>query len=302
MHNPAPHLDSAVADDLKTVAIAANPYSGSRHNRAMVEQLADALRARGLDPMPLWEIDALQHAVEQPDFADGVRCLVSAGGDGTLLHTLNTLHHGAPHSADVPLIMMPLGTENLFAKQYGIGDDPDALADAIAAGRIRTIDLARCGERYWSIVASAGFDGAVIHRLHAWRHNAKKTKRVSRLTYARPIITEALKYGYPMVELDADGEQHRGPLGRGLAPNAVDNDGLLDWMICDRPGTFSLLRYAIATLRGKLRGRKDVRGGRAKRITIACETPVPMQIDGEDAGFAPTVLEVVPAAQRIIVP
>jgi diacylglycerol kinase family enzyme len=51
-----------------------------------------------------------------------VRCVVAAGGDGTVASVINEL------AADVPPAVMGLGNENLFARALALPADPLALA------------------------------------------------------------------------------------------------------------------------------------------------------------------------------
>ena len=96
-----------------------------------------------------------------------MRCVVAAGGDGTVSAVINEL------SADVALAVLPLGNENLFAKAFGFEDDPGALARAIARGARQPIDLGRAhttaGSRLFTLMLSAGFDADVVHRFTRWR-------------------------------------------------------------------------------------------------------------------------------------
>jgi diacylglycerol kinase (ATP) len=44
-----------------------------------------------------------------------------------------------------------------------------------------------------------------------------------------------------------------------------------------------------------------VRTGRARRLRVTSEVPVPVQLDGEAAGFTPVEVEVLPAALSLVV-
>ncbi|HUY33711.1 MAG TPA: diacylglycerol kinase family protein [Pirellulales bacterium] len=289
------------------VAIAANPYSGRKQNRRRVEALATALREAGLEPRLMWGRDELAAAAGDGNFANDYRAVVAAGGDGTLNRVIN-------HPIAVPLAMFPLGNQNLFARQFGHNDDPAAMAAMIAAGKSTTIDLGRAAGRLFSIVASAGFDGDAAHRLAHWRERKEgRLKRVRSLSYARPIIASACRYRYPLMEVTADGRHMRGALvmvfnlpqyaaDLPLAADAVADDSLLDWLVFEKPGSLRLAGYALSVWLKRHRRRRDVFHGRARRIELSCPVPVPLEIDGEAAGFAPLSIEVVPAALRVIVP
>jgi diacylglycerol kinase (ATP) len=288
------------------VAVVANPYSGARENRQRVDTLQRALAAAGLDPRPMWQLGELEHAAAQPAFSEEFRCVVAAGGDGTLNRVIN-------QQTAVPLAVLPLGNENLFARQFGFRDDPQALAAAIVNCHTRPIDLGRAGNTKFSIVASAGFDGEVAHRLASWRKRESHLRRVNSLSYVGPIMASVGRYRYPTLEVQADDERIEGVMamvfnlpcyctGLKLAPDACGDDGWLNWVVFRRAGRVPLARYVAWALLGRLRNLPDVAFGRARRIRMHSEESVPIEIDGEAADFTPLDVEVVPAGLRVIVP
>lgn len=300
-------MRSTLPDDRpRGVTILANPYSGARDNPARIGALAAALRAEGLEPCPIWSLDELFAAAAEADFGASQRAVIAAGGDGTFNCLIN-------RQIPVPLAMYPLGNENLFARQFGYKSDPQLMARMIAAGKTKAIDLGRAGDQRFGIVASAGFDGDTAHRLAHWRQTSGRLKRVRSLNYLRPIVESAFLYRYPMLDIEADGRHLRGALAMvfnlpqyanhlPLAPDAVADDGLLDWLVFTRPGSLPLMRYALQVWTGRHRGCDGVFFGRAKQIQINCQTPAPMEIDGEAAGFAPIEINVEAAAIEIVVP
>jgi diacylglycerol kinase family enzyme len=133
------------------------------------------------------------------------------------------------------------------------------------------------------------------------------------VSYAAPILMSALRYRYPLLEIDADGQKLRGALCMvfnlpqyanrlPLAFDADPHDGLLDWLVFERPGNLPLAGYALSVWLKRHRQRSDVRFGRAKRIVLGAHEPVPLEIDGEAAAFAPVTIEAVPDAASIVVP
>src|SRR5215813_14763392 len=123
----------------KRVAILANPRAGTGKSHRLVEGLVGALRGRGFWPHLCWRREELTALVEGGG-KDELRCVVAAGGDGTLLEVLN-------RAPGVPVAVLPLGTENLAARYCGVARSPRALADVIAAGRLREIDVAQANGR-----------------------------------------------------------------------------------------------------------------------------------------------------------
>jgi diacylglycerol kinase family enzyme len=289
-------------------AIVANPYSGAGPNRQIVADLDRALRQRGMARRILWDPTERTAVLRDPDWAGSCRCIVAAGGDGTVSDVVN-------ETRDIPVAMMPIGNENLFARQFGYRC-VEQVADAVVRGNARTIDLGRAGERLFAIMVSAGLDADVVRRVAKWRLSGADLRRVTRLSYARPIFDAVTRYGYPLVELDADGQTHRG--AHALVFNipqyaarlkfvngAACDDGLLDYVVFEKPGLAAMARYMAALAAGgRHLNMADVHHGTARRLTLrsAGEAPAPVQIDGDPAGFTPADLTVQPQALRVIVP
>jgi diacylglycerol kinase family enzyme len=289
----------------RRVLITANPFSGSRGNRRHVEQLVGALEQRGLIPEMMWEKDGLGPLVGTKGFGERYRCVVAAGGDGTLSHVIN-------QRPGAPVMMFPLGTENLFAREFGYSRDADAMADAILACQTRDIDLGRCGDILFSIVASAGIDAEVARRLAEWRHaHAKGLKRVRRISYLPRLLEAMVRYKFPPMNVDADGRQIEGALALvfnipqygfrlPFAPHADPASGALEYVVFQKPGRAALIRYMSALILRRHLKLKDVYHGRANSIRIDCQTPVPLEIDGDCHGACPVDIHTEPGALRII--
>lgn len=286
------------------VAILANASSGALDNRALVHALTQELAGRAIQAEVMWKPAELLAAVAAPDFASQYSHVVAAGGDGTVSLVINL-------GIQVPLLVFPLGNENLVARCLGHTADPQFAASAIESGRTKTIDLGRAGDRMFGAVASAGFDADVVRRLCVWRERGGQLLRVRSRTYAGPILAAALKYPFPLIEVEIDGQAMRGAMvmvfnlpryggGLRLAPHAICDDGLLDWLIFERPGRFNLARYAASVLLGAHLRRKDVRHGRATTVRLSSAQEVPLELDGDAAGLTPVTIQVAPGALRVV--
>jgi len=283
------------------VAILANPRAGADPSRRRVETFARRLRARGLTPLVCWHRRELSEAVASGK--EGLRCVVAAGGDGTLLEVLN-------RAPGLPVAVLPLGTENLVARYCGVTRCAWTLADIIETGRLREIDVARANGRTFCLMASAGFDAAVVRRVHRRRGG-----HITRLSYGLPIVQTLKDYRYPPIEAEVidTGEKLRGSLvfvfnvpryGLGLpvGPDARPDDGLLDLYVFERPGRLALARYVWAVVRGRQLRLPDVYHRRAKRFRLSSPEAVPLQTDGDPAGQLPVDVEVQPQRLTLLVP
>ena len=293
------------------IVIAANPYRGAVHPRQRVEALADAVAASGTPVRVVWDAAERARLLGDPRALADVRCVVAAGGDGTVASVINEL------AADVPLAVMGLGNENLFARALALPADPLALARALVAGRTRRLDLGlattSAGPRRFGLMFSAGIDADVIHRLARRRSAGGTPRRVSRLSYLRPIAIALCVYGHRSVAVAADGAACEGAsfcvvsnlpeyaLALSFTPAARGDDGVLDWLTFERPGLPALAGYAWAVAQARHHALTHVRSGRARRLTLTSAAPVPVQLDGDPWGFTPAEVEVLPAALRVVV-
>ena len=84
------------------IVVAANPYRGAARPRARVETLVTALAAAGRRLRVEWDAEDRAVLLGDPGAMADVRCVVAAGGDGTVAAVLNAL------GGDVPLAVLPL--------------------------------------------------------------------------------------------------------------------------------------------------------------------------------------------------
>jgi diacylglycerol kinase family enzyme len=287
------------------VAIVANPFSGRGPNAQRVLDLVEQLAAHGLASRTLWNPAERAATLRDAQLMSRCLCVIAAGGDGTLADVIN-------EPVNAPLAAMPLGNENLFARQFGFTRDTIALVRAIRRGRVRTIDLGQAGRRRFTIMTSVGFDAAVVHHVQRWRADESDIlRRVNRMSYAGPIIQTLRKYDYPELIIETDGRTIRGhhlfvfnlPQYGGrlpFAPEARADDGLLDWVLFQRPGTMNLAHYAWSVCRRRHHRREDVQTGRSAELHVSAGRPAAAQHDGDPCGFTPLHIRVQPAALKII--
>ena len=161
-------------------AVIANPASGRGRSLVAAERICSALAARGIVPTRL-PLDA-----SRADLAAacvGALAVVAVGGDGTVRSLAAKVAGGS-----VPLAIVPTGTENLAAREFGFRCSPAVLADRILARQSRTVDLGvirRAGlpDHAFLVMVSAGFDADVVDALAAARRGP-----VTYLSYVRQIL------------------------------------------------------------------------------------------------------------------
>jgi len=282
------------------VAIQRNPKSGTGAGRRQLVELARELKRLGFRPRLFKSRERLDAWMAQA--GRQVACIVAAGGDGTLGDVIN-------RHPDVRLTLLPLGTENLLARYLGIPRSGKEVARMIAKGHVRVLDLCRLGERRFALMASVGFDADVIQRLHNSRRG-----NISRLSYVQPILESVRKYAYPQIRLWVDDAPSPRiarlavitnvpiyALGMSVARGAAGDDGVLDLRLFLRGSAFQMMRYLCNLAMGTHERLWDVESVRGRRIRIESDIPVPIQVDGDSAGFTPAEIDVLPGALEIIV-
>jgi len=96
--------------------------------------------------------DAMHH--ESPE---QLRVIV-AGGDGTINAVLPALV-----GTSFPMAIVPVGSVNVLAREFGIPLAIDEAIGVAARGRLRRIDLGIADGRPFALMAGMGFDAAVVH-------------------------------------------------------------------------------------------------------------------------------------------
>jgi len=287
----------------KWVAIQRNPKSGSGAGRSLLVELVLELKRLRFRPRLFKDRARLERWLADVEVRKQLACIVAAGGDGTVADVFNRF-------PGVRVAILPLGTENLLARYLGIPASGKAVARMIAAGRVRVLDLCRLGERKFVLLASAGFDADVVELLHQRRRG-----NISRFTYLQPILESLRKYKYPEIRVWIDDAPEPASarwvavvnvpiyaLGFTLARQVRDNDGTVDVRLFRRGSAFQMAWYLCNVALGIHERLPDVKSVPARRIRIESDVPVPIQVDGDPAGWTPAEICVVPAALEVIVP
>jgi len=239
----------------------------------------------------------------------GTDALVVAGGDGTINLALQHLA-----GTGVPLGIVPAGTGNDFAMHLGIPQlEPDTAADVIAAGRTRTIDLARVtaddgGARLYATVLASGFDSFVNDRANRMRWPRGDMR------YNIAILVEFLFLRSSPYAIEVDGRRIDGPFvmasvgntrsyggGIPICPTADETDALLDVTVVRPAGRLRLLRLLPTVYKGTHTERKEVETFRGRTVRLDA-VGITAYADGDPIGSLPLTVDVLPAALTVLVP
>jgi YegS/Rv2252/BmrU family lipid kinase len=286
-----------------------NPAAGQAAWDAEVAAAAATLREAG------WQVATRRTAgpgdataFARDAVADGLDVVVVAGGDGTVNEALQ----GLAGQCRTALAVLPGGTVNVWATELGLGRRETGLARAIATGRRRTIDLGRVNDRYFLMMASAGFDAEANAEV---RGPLARLKRLAGpFAYVLSALRTATRYRGETVTLDIDGEVITSRVLMLVAGNtrlyggiaeityeARADDGLLDVCVLCGRGPLDLLRRWRSVLRRRLDDDPAIIYRKARRVVLDPAQPLRVQADGEDVGQTPATFQVVPDALAVIV-
>lgn len=285
------------------VAIQRNPISGTGTRRGQILELVSGLRQRGFRPRIYKNRQRLMERLADPRQREELVCIVAAGGDGTVGDIINRF-------PGLPVAILPLGTENLLARYLKIPSSGKAVAEMIATGETRRLDLGEVSGRRFAVMASFGFDADVVRRT-----DARRTGPIRKLNYLQPIWESFRKYKYPELRIHID--QAATPLRACLlvavnlpvyalrlpvAEAASGDDGLLDLKLFRRGSAFQMLRYFYKVAMGKHEALEDVQTVRTACFRVESDEPVPIQVDGDPAGWTPAEVRTLPAELEVFVP
>lgn len=286
-----------------------NPKSGASSDKRLVCGFKDYLSDRGFDVRMAFT-ESLDHACELAtqaavDYQCALVC--AAGGDGTLREVIHGLE-----GSDKVLLPLPCGTENLLANELGFDLTLDALIRTFEGNCTRPLDLGLINCKCFTSIAGFGFDGDIIHRMHALRKG-----HINHLDYFWPIWRTFWEYEFPPMRVEADGKEifngrglvfvgniSRYAIGLSILKNADYGDGLLDVCIFKCDNQARLLWHSVRTAFKRHTRGKQVVYAQAKTIRVEPlgDEPIYAQIDGDPGPDMPADIKIIPEAIRVLVP
>lgn len=301
--------------EIGRVTVLTNPASGHGNAPHAAEKAIARLQHRGVDIVEIVGADA-QHARRLVDEAldRGTDALVVAGGDGVISDALQALV-----GTDIPLGIVPAGTGNDHAREFGLPTkDPAGAADIVADGWTETIDLGRIRDRdgiakWFGTVVATGFDSLVSDRTNRmrWPHGRMRYNLaiLAELSRLRPLPFRLMLDGGPgsSREIEADltlaavGNTRSYGGGMLICPNADHADGQLDITMVHSTSRTRLIRLLPMVFKGTHVDLDEVTTARARSVDI--DSPgISAWADGEYACQLPAEISAVPDALQILRP
>lgn len=294
----------------KRVLVILNPSSGQRDASESQQAIEDVLEARniafdtrltqGKDDATTWAKDAKK---------EGYDAVVAAGGDGTIMETLNGLLKA---KSELPLFVVPLGTANGLARTLKLPLEPQKALEAALGGEPMTFDVGYVVQRdhYFLLFAGAGYDAQVIKEADREQKNKygfmayifaafkqlgkRRNQRMTLRLDGKPMNV----YAHSVVVFNANEFVLAGvPLG----PKINANDGKFDIIVLRDPSAWGTFREVLGLLIHRLQP-KPQPVLQASSLRIETLRPLPFQADGDELGETPLEIEVKANAATFVVP
>lgn len=214
-------------------AVIVNPESGKGRAEGLPQALCRVLKESGHESRIFPTKEAGDEGRQARKALEaGAQAIVCVGGDGTLSEIVGELA-----GKDVPLLIVPAGTGNDFARAFGLPRDPVQALYAQLHGERAHIDLGTVNGKPFLNVSGSGFDVEVLRKTEELKAVYPGEKAY------RKAVTAVLGRYKPMeLELSVDGgafEHRRVTIaemangqyfggGMRVAPEAAHDDGLLD--------------------------------------------------------------------------
>jgi diacylglycerol kinase (ATP) len=267
----------------------------------------------------------------RPDDADAVLIF---GGDGTVHRHLRALVELKP-----PVLVVPCGSGNDFARALGLSSVKDSLAAwkkfAAGEGKVREIDLGLIrplelqtprsarndrssgeGAFYFCCAGGAGLDAEIArraNRIPRWLrgHGGYVLSMLPALAKFKPTTTrifllvdsgdwELKSVARRFVAVFANTPRYGG--GMKVAPAALLEDGLLDVCTVRELGKGRLLRLFPTVYFGKHLHLPEVDYFQSAQLRIETDEPIDVYADGEFVCQTPIEVSVVPRVLKVLSP
>lgn len=230
----------------------------------------------------------------------GATFVAMAGGDGSIRCAASVLA-----GTGVPLVPVPTGTGNHFARELGI--DTVAAAAAALAGRRRLVDLAEVNGHHFVNNSSIGFYAALVRerdhherRLPSWLANVSAAWAQARRGHRFRVTVGQSRYRAWLVFVG------NGCYGEGLTDlmnrQALDQ-AVLDVRVLRADAALARTRTVLALLVGRLGRSSLLVQEQEAEVEIAMQSTVEVALDGEVVRLSsPLRYRSLPGALTVLVP
>jgi len=290
-----------------------NPAAGGMRFEPRLAGIIERARTAGieLDAQPTTAPGSATQIVRRA-LASRPDLIVAAGGDGTMGEVAAGLV-GSP----IPLAMLPVGTANVLAREYGVGTTLRDAERILSSHKTRPLTAWRAGESIFFMWLGVGLDARVM------KHTIPALKRTfGRVGIAWTALIESLRYDFPAIAVE--GTDARGnPFSREatfvvasnirryggepqLSPMVDPESDLLDLTLFTGRSTAALARFFLDIALGRAKAGKLADAEQFHIRTLTARSlrgaEVDFQLDGAVVGITPISVPIALGHVQIVVP
>lgn len=301
-----------------------NPYSAAGATRRVFERVRGRYQA-ALENLDVRLTERPGHATELAREAvrGGAEVVVSVGGDGTNNEVVNGFfdEDGERIDSATAFGVVTSGTGGDFRRTFGWDKEPLRDLARLERNERRRVDVGRVRftapdgstkTRCFLNIASFGMSGDVVRRV-----NQGGKALGGKASFLLATVRALVGYEPAVLRIEADDQPARERKlalvavanarffggGMKIAPEAEVDDGRFDAILVEDGGASMWARHGLKVYRGEHAGVDAVETVRCERMRAAPtgSDTVPLELDGEEVGTLPAVLEVVPATLDLLV-
>lgn len=294
------------------VKVILNPYANRWKAKARVTEVMEAFTAVHLQPdIAITNGPGEGERLAKTAVTEGYDAVVAAGGDGTISEIVNGLIDAAGDDPTIPFGILPIGTANDLSDMVHLPRDVRLAAQIVADMHTHAIDAARVNERYFDNNCALGMEPLVtlehtkIKRLRGnLRYFVALVKAIVGLkAWQMQIQWDDGSFEGPVILLSVCNSARTGGLFF-MAPDAVVDDGLLDFVLAPEMSKLAVLGLLPRLFNGSHVEHPKVIYGRTRRLTVHSNPGTPIHADGELIAPSLTQVdyEVLPGKITLIAP
>lgn len=283
-----------------------NPIAGSGRTAANFAAVEEKLRELQIP----YTVSYTQHAHHGAELAkqaleQGAKCVVAAGGDGTINEVASALCN-----TDAVMGVLPFGTGNDFARTLKLPTEPMEALSVLLSGQVRSMDEGMANGLCFANVAGIGFDADVLRATEKY-----KVKYNGMLPYLLGIFDTMTHLRTIHAHICADGQTFDEDIllviigngqyfGGGIraVPSADPFDGYFDVRIVKSVGLLRFLTLLPRFVKGTLSADCPyTQNLRVRNLSVSCPESCSLELDGEIVSGTPAEFCALPGAIRLLV-
>ena len=230
--------------------------------------------------------------------------VIAAGGDGTINICVNAM---VRNNIDLPLTIMPAGTANDFAYNFGLPSDINKMLDIALGGHYTYADVGQVNDRYFINVAAMG---TLVDVSQKTDPNLKNTlgilsyylRGLTEVTNLKPIPVKVTSKEFTgevnmFFMLVMNGRSAGG--FKRISPDSEVNDGLLEVMIFKEMPLLDFAPLFFNIIQGHHQDNKNVIYFKTSDLILESPQDVSTDVDGEKGEKLPLHFTILPKRLKI---